>query len=377
MNTQPLRQIAVILLLCLGMTTTSFAESSNTKELSKEEKGLVPICYYTASGDLNKLKTSLHQGLDAGLTINEIKEALVHSHAYTGFPRALLGINTFIAVMEEREATGKIDTIGKAASPAPADYDRNAYGHKVRNSLVGRDISKRSSGYPVFTQIIDTYLVEHLFGDIFVRDVLSHQQRELVTISVLAALPGTQPMFRGHLGIAKRMGYSEEQLYDFITVLRNQVGSFAADRAEIVLAESLKAKIPESKPLQVFPATEAVVASSDYFSGKATVEARFKSEATDKYRGGIVNFDKGARTAWHTHPAGQTLIITAGRGLVQSEGADIQEVGPGDVVWIPANSRHWHGATADSFMSHVAISEPVAGATVAWQEKVSDEESAK
>jgi quercetin dioxygenase-like cupin family protein/alkylhydroperoxidase/carboxymuconolactone decarboxylase family protein YurZ len=228
----------------------------------------------------------------------------------------------------------------------------------------------------VFTPIIDKFLVEHLFADVFVRDVLSHNQRELVTISTLAALPGTEPMLKGHLGIAKRIGYSEAQLYDFIKVLRDRVSGHVADRSVLILAEALGTTDPQASPkaLKVTRKASPVVASSDYFTGKATVESRFSSEATGSYGGGTVNFEAGARTAWHTHPVGQTLIVTSGRGLVQSEGESVQEILPGDVVWIPANERHWHGAAPDSAMSHVAVSEPLNGLRVQWMEHVSDEQ---
>lgn len=134
------------------------------EQLSKTERALVSMASFTASGNIAKLKASFNQGLDDGLTVNEIKETLIHIYAYAGFPRALTGINTFINVMDERKAQGKADETGKESSPLPADFDQNAYGHKVRNTLVGRDITHRTSGYPVFTPIIDKFLVEHLFN---------------------------------------------------------------------------------------------------------------------------------------------------------------------------------------------------------------------
>ena len=135
--------------------------------LSKKDERIVPIAAFTALGEISKLKTAIAQGLDDGLTVNEIKEIFVHLYAYAGFPRALNGINAFMAVLDDRKAKGIEDETGPEASPLPADYNANAYGHKIRNGLVGRDISKRTSGYPVFTPIIDKFLVEHLFADIF------------------------------------------------------------------------------------------------------------------------------------------------------------------------------------------------------------------
>jgi quercetin dioxygenase-like cupin family protein/alkylhydroperoxidase/carboxymuconolactone decarboxylase family protein YurZ len=348
-------------------------------KLSKKDQKIIPIAAFTASGEIDNLKIALEQGLDGGLTVNEIKEVLIHIYAYAGFPRALNGINAFISVMEDRKAQGKIDNEGPKATSLPENWDKNAYGHKTRNALVGRDISNRKSGYPVFTPVIDKFLVEHLFADIFVRDVLSHQTRELVTISSLAAMSGTEPQLKGHLGIAMRMGYSEIQLKEYILVLKDKVAINVAERANRVLGDVLGKSLPpvSQKAVNVTKKSAPVKGSSDYFTGDATIESRFASEATKSYGGGIVNFKAGARTAWHTHPVGQTLVVISGRGLVQSEGEPIHEILPGDVVWIPGNARHWHGAAPDTAMSHVAISEPMNGSTVQWMEHVSQDQYSK
>jgi 4-carboxymuconolactone decarboxylase len=165
------------------LVTISNAQAAENRTLSAKQEKIIPIAAFTATGNLPKLETALSEGLDAGPTINEIKEILIHIYAYAGFPRALNGINTFMAVLDERKEQGITDKVGKEASPVPADFDKNAYGHKVRNELVGRDISKRTSGYPVFTPIIDQFLVEHLFADIFYRSEKVSRQRARQIIS--------------------------------------------------------------------------------------------------------------------------------------------------------------------------------------------------
>jgi quercetin dioxygenase-like cupin family protein/alkylhydroperoxidase/carboxymuconolactone decarboxylase family protein YurZ len=379
MKRQLSRILTAVFFAMFAMSAASLAENITPDELNKKEQAIVAIAAFTAGGNIPKLKTALNEGLADGLTVSEIKEILVHIYAYAGFPRSLNGITTFIAVIDERKAQGKVDEMGREATPLPADFNRKAYGHKVRNTLVGRDMSHPTSGYPVFAPIIDTFLVEHLFADIFVRDVLSHQQRELVTISTLAAMPGTEAQLKGHLRIARNTGYSEAQLKHFVEVLRNNVGAQIADNGARLLDEILGKPLAEasSKAVKVTKKAPPVDLSPDNFTGKATLSSRFTSEASGKYGGGIVDFAAGARTAWHTHPVGQTLIITSGRGLVQSEGEAVQEILPGDVVWIPANERHWHGAAPDSALSHVAISEPQNGSTVTWMEHVNDEQYGK
>ena len=365
--------------LLSGIGSVSQAQTINSETLSEKEKAIVPIAALTASGDIGKLKTALNQGLDKGLNINEVKEILIHIYAYAGFPRSLNGIKAFMSVVEERKIQGREDTIGREASPLPADFEKNTYGNKVRNALVGEDMSNRKSGYAAFAPAIDRFLVEHLFADIFARDVLSHQQRELVTISGLAALPGTEAQLKAHLKIAMNVGYNEAQLKNFIEILRDSVGAQAAERGAQVLGDLLGLSLSGigNKAIQVTRKAAPQEAATDHFTGKVSVESLFASQGSDSYSGGVVNFQAGARTAWHTHPAGQTLIIVSGLGLVQAEGGPAQAIQPGDVVWIPANVRHWHGAAPDHAMSHVAIAEPENGSTVAWKEHVSDQQYGK
>ncbi len=114
--------------------------------------------------------------------------------------------------------------------------------------------------------------------------------------------------------------------------------------------------------------------SADYFTGTVRVDPLFPVREPGRVSAGSVTFQPGARTAWHTHPLGQTLIITAGMGWVQREDAPIEEVRPGDVVWFPPGLKHWHGATPTTAMTHIAIQETLNGKNVDWLEKVSDEQ---
>lgn len=115
-------------------------------------------------------------------------------------------------------------------------------------------------------------------------------------------------------------------------------------------------------------------ADARYFTGTARVDSRFQRTEPAQIGGGLVTFEAGARTAWHSHPLGQTLIVTAGTGWVQHWGGAIQEFSVGDVVWIPPAVKHWHGATATTGMAHFAVSESLNGKSVAWMEKVTQEQ---
>jgi len=111
---------------------------------------------------------------------------------------------------------------------------------------------------------------------------------------------------------------------------------------------------------------------ADYFTGNVRIDPLFSPPAPARVAMALVTFEPGARTAWHTHPLGQTLIITAGCGWAQHEGGEIMEIRPGDVVWFPPGEKHWHGATATTAMSHIAVQEKQDGSPVTWLEQVTD-----
>jgi quercetin dioxygenase-like cupin family protein len=113
---------------------------------------------------------------------------------------------------------------------------------------------------------------------------------------------------------------------------------------------------------------------ADWFTGTVRIDSPFKGSGPARVGGAIVTFEPGARTAWHTHPLGQTLIVTAGCGRAQRWGGPIEEIRPGDVVWFEPGEKHWHGATSTTAMTHIAIAEALDGKVVDWMEKVSDKQ---
>lgn len=113
---------------------------------------------------------------------------------------------------------------------------------------------------------------------------------------------------------------------------------------------------------------------ADYFTGEVQISGHYQGQTPARIGGATVSFMAGARTAWHTHPLGQTLYIVSGRGWVQKEGQPAEAVGPGDVVWIPPLVKHWHGASAKEAMTHFAVAESLDGSVVTWMEKVTDEQ---
>ena len=240
MKTNVLSLLVMVSLLAPALAISSEGTTMEKHQaLSQKQQCIIPIAAFTAEGDINRLKPALNQGLDAGLTVNEIKEVLVHLYAYTGFPRSLNALFAFMEVIDERKAKGIEDAVGKEASPVPSDLDRDEYGAKVRAKLAGLDTVPPPSKWQRFSPAIDTFLKEHLFADLFVRNVISHQDRELTTIAALANMTGTEGQLRFHLGAAMNTGLSETQRKDFISVLGTTVGESQADSAQKILTEVL------------------------------------------------------------------------------------------------------------------------------------------
>lgn len=145
-----------------------------------------------------------------------------------------------------------------------------------------------------------------------------------------------------------------------------------ASLAALALLAAAPAAAAEGLEIRRNGATPTAKGSAEWFTGAVRVDNLFQAQAPGRLSGALVTFEPGARTAWHTHPLGQTLIVTAGLGRVQREGGPVQEIRPGDVVWIPAGVRHWHGAGPGTAMSHIAIQEALDGKVVQWMEQVAD-----
>ncbi|UOG73465.1 carboxymuconolactone decarboxylase family protein [Hymenobacter tibetensis] len=210
--------------------------------LTKRQQALVTISALTAKGDLPQLHQALGQGLDNDLTINEEKEVLAQLYAYCGFPRSLQGINTLMKVVEERKAQGKHDVLGKEASPITSTEPKYERGKQNLEKLTGKPETGPKTGANAFSPEIDVFLKEHLFADIFERDVLSFQERELATIAALVSLGGVEPMLQAHLGMGMNTGLTEAQLRQVLTLEEKSIGKKEADAGRAVLTKALEAK---------------------------------------------------------------------------------------------------------------------------------------
>ena len=228
-----------LIMVSLLVSTLAIGSEGNMEKqftLNKKEQSIIQIAAFTAGGEIDRLKPALNDGLDVGLTVNEIKEILVQMYAYAGFPRSLNGLGTFKAVMEERKNKGIKDEHGKEASPLPMDKTSLEFGTENQTKLTGRIVAG-----PLFdfAPAIDEYLKAHLFGDIFERYILTWRERELATIGALANIRGVNSQLQAHYGISMNNGVTPEQLHDFVTILEEKIGPEVAGNAKDVLEQVL------------------------------------------------------------------------------------------------------------------------------------------
>src|SRR5574344_2074579 len=239
--------IAVAVLLTTSCITNAQSKMGNV--LSKRQQNLAAIACLEAKGDVDNLSVAIGKGLDDGLTVNEIKEALSQLYAYTGFPRSLNGLGTLQRVVDERKAEGKNDETGKDADPLPGGYDALKQGTKVQTQLTGQPFTY------TFAPATDYYLKAHLFGDIFARDNLTFADRELVTVSALSGLKGVAPQLKAHVGGARNMGLSDAEIHAIPVTLGERVGDTESYRAAKAIAEVYGESFKEGEPVEnmIFP----------------------------------------------------------------------------------------------------------------------------
>lgn len=237
-----MNRIYILIVFVVVFNVNTNLNASNMKNnLTDQQEKIVTISVFTARGELDKLKIELNAGLDAGLTVNEIKEVLVHLYAYCGFPRSLRGLQTFMSVLDERRANGLNDNWGREASPITDTRDKYERGKEILADLSGitPPEGRSTTGYAGFSPEIETFLKEHLFADIFERDVLTYAQREMVTISVLMSIGGVEPMLNSHMNLSLNVGMTSAQLREMIQIAEVNIGKAAANDAQSVLNEVL------------------------------------------------------------------------------------------------------------------------------------------
>lgn len=348
----------------------------NQEPLSNEEISMAKIAALTAVGDLKKLSVALNDGLNNGLTINKVKEELVHLYAYSGFPRSLMAINTLTEILKDREEKGIKDEIGEK----PKDLkkgDKYEIGKQVLADLTGVE-DRPTAGYAKTLPIIEVFLKEHLFADIFKRGVLTYKEREIATVAALISMGDLGPMARGHMGIAMRQGVTEKGMNSIIDLISDEISADKANRGrELLNTFTHNSDTIENEKHQdegndsVFPRGEMITAS--VFTGTAYLTGLVEADEFNQNAVGVVTFEAGARSFWHQHPNGQIIIALSGEGYYQEKGSAKRILRKGDVAKCPINTPHWHGAGPNEEFVQIAITGRADGPTE-WMEEVTETE---
>ncbi|MBN8673068.1 MAG: carboxymuconolactone decarboxylase family protein [Chitinophagales bacterium] len=364
-------KILFCLFIVINHILLAQTKTDSSLSLSPKERSIVAISAHTAQGNMPKLQMALHDGLNAGLTINEIKEMLVQLYAYAGFPRSLNALNNLMGVLEERKKKDINDAAGKEPSPYPAGKTMLQTGTGNQTKLTGRKIG---GGVYEFAPAIDQFLKEHLFGAIFGRDNLDWKTREIITIAALAAMEGTEPQLRSHFGVGMYNGLTKNQLAELVTIIETDVSAKRGIVARQVLQAVINQKPYTMATLPdevIFPLGQKI--DNGNFIGTAWLKQLALSDSSNQTAIGNVTFEPGARTNWHLHPGGQILLATGGLGYYQEKGSPKRLLRKGDVVKCPPNIPHWHGASHDQPFIQIAITNNQNGATV-WMQPVTDAE---
>ena len=330
------------MIFALFCSVNQLEANEDMKPLNEKEEKVVEISMHTARGKMPELRKALAAGLESGLTVNEIKEVLVQLYAYCGFPRSLNALGNFMTLLSEREAAGIRDAAGKLPGPLPEGKSID-FGTANQTKLCGAPVKGALFD---FAPAIDEYLKAHLFGDIFGRDNLDWRTRELATIAALAAMDGVESQLASHIAIGKHNGVTDAQVNWIL--------------------ENVK-----SNTLSHFPRGDENTAYAKYFIGKSYLAPLTKDKRLNVPVSNVT-FEPGCRNNWHRHTGGQLLIAVGGVGFYQERGKEARKLLPGDVVEIPPDVEHWHGAAPDSWFSHLAIECNPGTNKNTWLEPVSD-----
>ena len=348
-----------------------FGEVFQTGELTLKQREMITCITLATMQTLPQLKAHAGAALNVGVTPEELREVMYLTAPFIGFPRMLNAVATVNEVFTERGISLPLEKQGKVT-----EETRHETGKAIQDKLYPGGIASVMEGVPGnMGKDVEQFLTDYFFGDIYSRGALDLQTRELLGYCVLTTLEAESQLHSHYHGNINA-GNSPEILTAAVIQCLPYIGFPAAIKALRIIKEETadadgKAAFQRE---MIFPIGEPNTAYAKYFIGNSYLAPISKEQIPFSN----VTFEPGCRNNWHIHHAtkggGQMLVCVAGKGWYQEEGKPAVQMLPGDVIHIPANVKHWHGAAADSWFAHLAFEVPGENTSNEWLEPVTDEE---
>ena len=359
-----------------------FGEVCYTGTLDNRMRELITVTVLAVNQTLPQLKAHTAACLHIGVTPVEIREVIYQCAPFIGFPKTLNAIAAMNEVFRESGITLPLERVETVT-----EETRASAGLALQAPIYGTEIEERYAWLPGdFAKAVPKFLTELYFADFATRGGLAAKERELLTVVILAAMGGAETQVRSHVRGAMKVGSTKEEVvcalvhampYMGIPRLFNALNCAKDLLSESDIREENKMMDTEFEKSNVFGLGKENTAYAQYFIGNSYLNPLTEPQAGKPFFANVT-FEPGCRNNWHIHHAaqggGQILLCVAGSGWYQEWGKEARSLGPGDVVEIPANVKHWHGAKKDSWFSHIAVEVPGEDTRNEWLEAVTDEQ---
>jgi 4-carboxymuconolactone decarboxylase len=348
-----------------------FGEVFHTGNLDDKSRELITIVALTVNQTLPQLKSHTNCALNIGVTPIEIRETVYQCAPFIGFPKTLNAVNTINEVFVQRKIILPLEKQGTVN-----EKERFAKGNEIQTPLYGNEIKENLNDiHGDLNGVIPAFLTEFCFGDFYTRKGLSVAKRELLILCLLAA-EGAERQLKSHATGNLKAGNNKETMLSAMIHLIPYIGFPKALNAVNIIKDLDEKSVEQNKDnLQNENSPKGVKGSSEWFSGTVFVQPLVNPQDVEGfYSVGRVTFEPGGKTHWPTHPAGQILLVTDGKGWYQERNKPARPLIKGDVVTIPKDVEHWHGAALDSQFVHIAVTNRKNGNNVIWLNPVTDEE---
>ena len=341
-----------------------FGEVFAIGKLDNKTREMLTVTTLVTQQTLPQLKAHINALLNTGATPNEVREIIYQCAPFIGFPKTLNAISVMNEVFSERNIKLPLEN-----SSTTNESNRYEKGLKIQQPLYGDEIKKSLEGLPDnFGDKIARLLSEVCFGDFYARKGLDLKTRELLVLAILVT-DGNEDTLKSHIKGNLKAGNTKEDVAAAIIQCMPYIGFSKTFKALYIF----KDVIGENAMQQPFNQGE-INPYNKFFTGTTYLNMLVTKDEMWNSSIGNVTFEKGARTNWHKHSGGQILLVTAGEGRYQEKDKNIQVLKAGDVVKIPKDVIHWHGASPDSNFAHISIETNIPNNQTTWLEPVSDSE---